>query len=94
MNVNIGLFTFGTFGNPNGYKHSLSYGKKEAISVCNTFDLNTNAIKLFEGTNLFSIKKGVFNNKPSLIFSIYTHALESNSNRRSLDVCLSSFIDL
>ena len=94
MNVNLGLFTFGTFGNPNGYKHSLSYGKKEAISVCNTFDLNTNAIKLFEGTNLFSIKKGVFNNRQSLVFTIYTHALESNSNREGTFIgCSMIFIE-
>lgn len=81
MNSSVSLYTFGTFGNPNGYKHSLSFGAKETINVCNSFDLNTNAIKLYEGNNLFSIKKGVFNNKPSLIFSIYTHALEPNSNR-------------
>ncbi len=81
MDSFFSFFTFGTFGNPNGYKHSLSFGKKETISICNSFDLNTNAIKLFEGAILFSIKKGVFNNKPSLVFSIYSHAYETNSNR-------------
>ena len=81
MNSHSSLFTFGTFGNPNGYKHSLSFGNKETLSVCSKFDLNTNAIKLFEGSKLFSIKKGVLNNKPALVFAIYSHALESNSNR-------------
>jgi hypothetical protein len=99
MDSLVNLYCFGTFGSPNGYKHTLCFGRKETITVCNSFDLNTNAIKLTEGAKLFSIKKGSFNNKPSLVFSIYFHAFELNSNREGTFIgcsviCIEYFPDV
>lgn len=81
MNPKFHLLNFGTFGSPNGYNHSLSFGERESMRFLRTFDLNTTAIKLFPGSKLISIKKGNSNESRVLIFSIYTHALEPNSNR-------------
>jgi hypothetical protein len=99
MDYQLSQFCFGTFGSPNGYKHSICFGKKETLTVCSSFDLNTNAIKLFEGGKLFSIKKGLFNNKPSLVFSIYFHAYELNSNRDGTFIgcsiiCIENYMDV
>jgi hypothetical protein len=81
MTPKFNIYTFGTFGNPNGYNHNCIYKSQQQNYLNSSFDLNTNAIKLFPDTKVFSIKKGHFQNQNTLVFSYYSHALEINSNR-------------
>jgi hypothetical protein len=81
MTPKFNIYTFGTFGNPNGYNHNCIYKSQQQNYLNSSFDLNTNAIKLFPDTKVFSIKKGQFQNQNTLVFSYYSHALEINSNR-------------
>ena len=54
MNQNIIIVAFGTFGNPNGFKQSfLSLSDKNIARGIKTFDLNTNAIKVFPATQVY-----------------------------------------
>ncbi len=80
---NINLIAFGTFGNPNGFKQTFFLGdsNKELSRVINTFDLNTNAIKLFPGTSIYSIRKELANGVNAISYSQYSFAKEQNSER-------------
>lgn len=75
------LTCFGTFGSPNGYKQSMCFGDKQIVLKSKSFDLNTNAVKLFSGAPLLLLRKAEINNQSALIISLYSHALEPNSNR-------------
>jgi len=82
MNQNIIIVVFGTFGNPNGFKQSfLSLGDKNIARGIKTFDLNTNAIKLFPASKVFSIRKEIVNGLNAIAYTIYTFAKEQNSDR-------------
>jgi len=76
MNNNTDLVVFGTFGQPNGFRQS-SIQKKNY----KTFDLNTNAIKVFPNNMLYSIRKENISGINTLAFSLYTFAKERNSDR-------------
>ncbi|PWJ57310.1 hypothetical protein CLV98_10716 [Dyadobacter jejuensis] len=77
----INLIAFGTFGNPNGFKQTFFVGSKELAKSVKTFDINTNAIKLFNSSKVFSIRKEYVNGFNSIAYSIYTYAKEQNSDR-------------
>lgn len=81
MTNSINLIAFGTFGNPNGFKQTFFVGSKELAKSVKTFDLNTNAIKLFSNSKVFSIRKEYANGFNSIAYSIYTYAREQNSDR-------------
>lgn len=81
MKIKYHLTCFGTFGSPNGYKQSICFGDKQIVLNSKSFDLNTNAIKLYSGAPLLSLRKAQINNQSALVFSLYSHALEPNSNR-------------
>jgi hypothetical protein len=81
MANSINLIAFGTFGNPNGFKQTFFGGSKELAKSVKTFDLNTNAIKLFTNSKVFSIRKDYANGFNSIAYSIYTYAREQNSDR-------------
>jgi len=81
MNRNINLIAFGTFGNPNGFRQTFFIGQIELAQVVKTFDLNTNAIKLFPTSKIYSIRKESLNGIKSISYSIYTFAKEQNSSR-------------
>jgi hypothetical protein len=81
MANSINLIAFGTFGNPNGFKQTFFVGSKDLAKSVRTFDLNTNAIKLFANSKVFSIRKEYANGFNSIAYSIYTYAREQNSDR-------------
>ena len=81
MATNINLIAFGTFGNPNGFKQTFFIGNKELSKAVKTFDLNTNAIKLFANSKLYSIRKEYVSGYNTIAYSLYTYAKEQNSDR-------------
>lgn len=81
MANNINLIAFGTFGNPNGFKQTFFVGNKELAKSVKTFDLNTNAIKLFVNSKVYSIRKEYANGFNTIAYSLYTYAREQNSDR-------------
>lgn len=81
MANSINLIAFGTFGNPNGFKQTFFVGNKELAKSIKSFDLNTNAIKLFVNSKVYSIRKEYVNSLNAISYSIYTYAKEQNSDR-------------
>ncbi len=81
MNNNINFLAFGTFGNPNGFRQTVIGGNSMLSKNIKTFDLNTNAIKLFPSSKVYSLRKEFINNQKSISYSIYTYAKEQNSDR-------------
>lgn len=81
MNNNINLIAFGTFGNPNGFRQTFFIGNGELLKYIRTFDLNTNAIKLFVGARIYSIRKEYAANQNLISYSVYSFAKEKNSER-------------
>ena len=81
MANSINLIAFGTFGNPNGFKQTFFVGSKELAKSVKTFDLNTNAIKLFANSKVYAIRKEYANGFNSIAYSVYSYAREQNSDR-------------
>ncbi len=81
MRGNINLIAFGTFGNPNGFKQTFFVGNKDLQKSIKPFDLNTNAIKLFVNSKVYSIRKEYANGFNTIAYSLYTFAKEQNSDR-------------
>lgn len=73
---------FGTFGSPNGFRQSFFLGGNKAIAQgIRTFDLKTDAIKLFPESRLYSIRKDHAGGSNLLSYSVYTFAKEQKSDR-------------
>lgn len=81
MANHINLVAFGTFGSPNGFKQTFFVGSKELAKSVKTFDINTNAIKLFVNTKIYAIRKEYANGYDTIAYSLYTYAREQNSDR-------------
>ena len=81
MANSINLVAFGTFGNPNGFKQTFFVGNQNLAKSIKTFDLNTNAIKLFANSRIYSIRKENTNGFNAIAYSLYTYAKEQNSER-------------
>lgn len=82
MSQNIYLLAFGTFGNPYGFRQTFfKSGNENVAKSIKTFDLNTNAIKLFENTTLYAVRKEIPNGLNSIAYSKYSFAKEQNSDR-------------
>jgi hypothetical protein len=77
----INLIAFGTFGNPNGFKQTFFIGNQNLSKSINTFDLNTNAIKVFANSTIYSIRKEIAHGANLISYSIYSFAKEQNSER-------------
>jgi len=73
---NIDIIVFGTFGSPIGFQQN-SKGKNKY----RTFDLNTNAIKIYPNSVLYSIRNEINVGPSVLSYSIYSYAKEKNSDR-------------
>lgn len=83
MNNNINLIAFGTFGNPNGFSQTF-FGEninQHLARAVKTFDLNTNAIKLFPNSKVFGIRKEYAIGNNIVSYSAYSFAKEQNSER-------------
>jgi hypothetical protein len=82
MTQNIYLLAFGTFGNPYGFRQTFfKIGNGNVAKSIKTFDLNTNAIKLFENSILYAIRKESANGLNAIAYSKYSFAKEKNSDR-------------
>jgi len=82
MSKYINLIAFGTFGNPNGFKQTFFQLSDIAFARnVKTFDLKTDAIKLFPKSEIYAIRKEHVNGNNSIAYSIYTFAKEQNSDR-------------
>jgi hypothetical protein len=83
MNSYINLIAFGTFGNPNGFRQTFFdfVGNKELAKNIKTFDLNTNAIKLFPNSRVYAIRKEHVAGLSSISSCLYSFAKEQNSDR-------------
>lgn len=81
MTQNIYLLAFGTFGNPYGFRQTFFLGNQNIAKSIKTFDLNTNAIKLFENSILYAIRKESVNGFNAIAYSKYSFAKEKNSDR-------------
>ena len=81
MTHSINLIAFGTFGNPNGFKQTFFIGNQSFAKHVKTFDLNTNAIKLFSNSKVYAIRKEQASGFNSVSYSLYTYAKEQNSER-------------
>jgi hypothetical protein len=81
MNSSINLIAFGTFGNPNGFKQTFFQGIGDLPRNVKTFDLNTNAIKLFPEASIYAIRKEQVVGHNIIAYSAYSYAKEQNSER-------------
>lgn len=81
MNSNVNLIAFGTFGNPNGFRQTFFTGDNNLSKYIRTFDLKTDAIRLFPGTRLYAIRKECISDSNAISYAIYTFAKEPNSDR-------------
>lgn len=81
MGNKVNLIAFGTFGNPNGFKQTFFTNNIELARSIKTFDLNTNAIKLFPQSKLYSIRKENVLGSGIISYSAYSHAKEQGSDR-------------
>lgn len=77
MAENISLSVFGTFGNPNGFKQTFS-GQEYNIKL---FDLNPNAVQIFQNSVLFAIRKEIVDDNSIISFIKYSFAQEQGSSR-------------
>jgi hypothetical protein len=82
MKERVDIITFGTFGNPHGFRQTLNNisQSKEFISI-KTLDINTNALKLFQNTEMYAIRKDLITNSKSIALSKYVFVKEKNSDR-------------
>ncbi|MBP2616590.1 hypothetical protein [Chryseobacterium jejuense] len=82
MDSNYFFSAFGTFGNPNGFRQTFFLGGNQSIArEIRTFDLKTDAIKLFPQSNIYSIRKDYAGGYNLISYSVYTFAKEQNSDR-------------
>nr|WP_315032546.1 hypothetical protein [uncultured Chryseobacterium sp.] len=73
---------FGTFGNPYGFRQSFFLGGNKAIAKeIRTYDLKTDAIKLFPQSRIYSIRKDVAGGRNLISYAVYQFAKEQNSDR-------------
>lgn len=73
---------FGTFGNPNGFRQSFGLGGNAEIAKdLKTFDLKTDAVKLFPKSKIYAIRKDYAGGCNLISYAVYTFAREQNSNR-------------
>ncbi|MBB6370570.1 hypothetical protein [Chryseobacterium shigense] len=82
MNITYFFSAFGTFGNPNGFRQSYFLGgHADIVKNIRTFDLKTDAVKLFPGSRLYGIRKEAAGSSSLISYSVYTFAKEQNSQR-------------
>lgn len=77
MNEQIGLGAFGTFGEPFGYQQVFFF----TTALHGTLDLNTNAIEIYPGSELYAVKREMADGVSSVCYCLYSYAKEPNSNR-------------
>ncbi|PIF46618.1 hypothetical protein CLU96_3656 [Chryseobacterium sp. 52] len=73
---------FGTFGNPNGFRQSYFLGGRPDLAKnIRTFDLKTDAVKLFPDTRIYGMRIESVGSSYLISYVVYTFAKEQNSQR-------------
>jgi hypothetical protein len=73
---------FGTFGNPNGFRQSYFLGGNADVAKnIKTFDLKTDAVKLFPGSKIYGMRIEPAGSSYLISYTVYTFAKEQNSQR-------------
>jgi hypothetical protein len=79
--TNLYVFAFATFGHPNDFRQSaIVWSNPDVARKIKVFDLS-NAIKVFPGSTIYSIRKEKIGNSNFIAYSIYTYAQEQASKR-------------
>ncbi|MGE9314244.1 hypothetical protein ACLOAU_21495 [Niabella sp. CJ426] len=83
MSHQVNIIAFGTFGNPNGFKQTFfNAGADRGLAKSiKTFDLKTDAIRLFPHSRLYAIRKEMVNGSCLVSYSVYSFAKEQGSER-------------
>ena len=82
MGNKISLIAFATCGNPYGFRQTFFGDSNKALAgKIKTFDLNTNAIKLFPNSKVYGIRKEFVDGRTVVSYAIYSFAKEQNSSR-------------
>ncbi|ULT41883.1 hypothetical protein KRR40_46240 [Niabella defluvii] len=83
MKRHVNIIAFGTFGNPNGFKQSFFNAGADGALAKNikTFDLKTDAIRLFPNSRLYAIRKQAANGSNLVAYTVYSFAREQGSER-------------
>ncbi|WKS94746.1 hypothetical protein [Riemerella columbina] len=83
MKQDFNIAVFGTFGNPNGFTQSIySPHKNVQLNIePKTFDIKTNAIQLFDKTQMWALRKEVSHGQKVISYAVYTYAQEVGSTR-------------
>lgn len=82
MDTTYFFSAFGTFGNPNGFRQSYFLGgNADIVRHIRTYDLKTDAIKLFPGSRIYGMRKEAAGASSLISYSVYTFAKEQNSQR-------------
>lgn len=83
MKRHVNIIAFGTFGNPNGFKQSFFNAGADGALAKNikTFDLKTDAIRLFPNSRLYAIRKQSANGSNLVAYTVYSFAKEQGSER-------------
>jgi hypothetical protein len=76
---NIFAYAFATFGHPNDFRQTCFFPEKRKL-MAKSFDL-TNAIKVFPGSTLYSVRKENINGANCISYAIYTFSKEKLSER-------------
>lgn len=82
MDTTYFFSAFGTFGNPYGFRQSFFLGGNRNIAKeIRTYDLKTDAIKLFPQSSIYSIRKDFAGDCNLISYAVYKFAKEQNSDR-------------
>ncbi|QNR84088.1 hypothetical protein H9N25_19560 [Pedobacter riviphilus] len=82
MDNKISLIAFATCGNPYGFRQTFfGDSNKSLANRIKTFDLNTNAIKLFPHGKVYGIRRELVDGNSIISYAVYSFAKEQNSSR-------------
>jgi len=82
MSNKISLIAFATCGNPYGFRQTFFGDSNKALAGrIKTFDLNTNAVKLFPDSKVYGVRKELVDGTSVISYAIYSFAKEQNSSR-------------
>ncbi len=79
------IYSFGTFGSPNGFRQTpfiSSVYNLNRLPDIESFDLKTSAIQLFPNSRIYAIRKETVSQTIAVSYMVYSYAQEQNSTRK------------
>lgn len=79
------IYSFGTFGSPNGFRQTpfiSSVDHLNRLPDIESFDLKTSAIQLFPNSRIYAIRKETVSQTIAVSYMVYSYAQEQNSTRK------------